>query len=246
MGFLYVALGLAGLLAVLAAMRWYANASASQVASGLRWAAIGGSGLVAAWLIATGRAAGLILQALPFVLIFWPALRRWWVRRQATRPSAAGQSSDVETAWLRMTLDHASGVMEGVVVAGPFKGRRLAELSPAQLFDLLAELRLRDADSAALLETYLDALHPDWRAAQTRSASGDGAGGGGDARAGGARSDGRMDRAEAARILGVAPDADREEVLRAWRDLMKRNHPDQGGSAYLAARINEAKETLLD
>jgi hypothetical protein len=179
------------------------------------------------------------------VLIFWPALRRWWVRRQATRPSAAGQSSDVETAWLRMTLDHASGVMEGVVVAGPFKGRRLAELSPAQLLDLLAELRLRDADSAALLETYLDALHPDWRAAQTRSASGGGAGGEGDARDGGARSDGRMDRAEAARILGVAPDADREEVLRAWRDLMKRNHPDQGGSAYLAARINEAKETLL-
>lgn len=93
-------------------------------------------------------------------------------------------------------------------------------------------------NSAALLESYLDALHPDWRQAQ-ESASG------ANAAAGVGGAGGRMDRDEAARILGVAADAPREEILRAWRELMKRNHPDQGGSAYLAARINEAKEILL-
>lgn len=244
MGLLYLVLGLAVLLALLAAMRWYGNAPASQVATGLRWVAIGGGGLAAAWLIATGRAAGVILQVLPFLLLLLPFLRRWWVRRQAANPTAPGQSSDVETAWLRMTLDHGSGAMDGLVLAGPYKGRRLMELTPAQLLDLLAELRLRDADSVALLETYLDALHPDWRAAQGGGGTADGgAAGGGQGETG--RADGRMDRAEAARILGVPPDAGREEILRAWRELMKRNHPDQGGSAYLAARINEAKDTLL-
>jgi hypothetical protein len=235
MGLFYLLIGVAVLLALLAAGRWYSRVPARHVATGLRWAAIGGGGLAALWLILTGRA----VQALYLVLPFLPFLRRWWQRHAAAAPPPAGQSSDVETAWLRMSLDHATGTMDGLVLAGAYKGRRLGELAPAELLALLAELRVSDGDSAALLESYLDALHPEWRR------SGGAAGDDGPAASPGGAAAGHMDRAEAARILGVAPDASRDEILRAWREQMKRNHPDQGGSAYLAARINEAKETLL-
>lgn len=234
MGLVYLLIGGAILLGILAAARWYSRMPARRVVAGLRWAAIGSGGLAALWLVATGR----MFQVLFLVLPFLPFLQRWWRRHVASAPPPPGQSSDVETAWLRMSLDHQSGAMDGLVLAGAQKGRRLAELAPAQLLDLLAELRVADPDSAALLESYLDALHPDWRQAQ-ESASG------ANAAAGAGGLGGRMDRDEAARILGVAADAPREEILRAWRELMKRNHPDQGGSAYLAARINEAKEILL-
>lgn len=54
-----------------------------------------------------------------------------------------------------------------------------------------------------------------------------------------------LSHAEAADLLGVAPDADRDTILSAYRRLMARNHPDAGGSAGLAARINAARDLLL-
>jgi hypothetical protein len=55
----------------------------------------------------------------------------------------------------------------------------------------------------------------------------------------------RMSRKEALAILGLEEGAKRDDVLGAYRALMKRIHPDVGGPAYLAAKINEAKEVLL-
>ncbi len=232
MALFYLALGVGLLLAGLAALRWLSRVPPRHVAAALRWLALGAAGLVAAWLLLTGRAAQVVFVLLPFL----PALRQWWNRRAAVAPPDPDARSGVETAWLRMTLDHASGAMDGLVLQGRFAGRRLGELSQAQLLELLAALRVADADSAALLESYLDALGLDWRAARPGEAPG--AGDGGPAAAG-------MSRAEAAMILGVPEDADREAILRAWREAMKRNHPDQGGSAYLAARINVARDVLL-
>jgi hypothetical protein len=68
--------------------------------------------------------------------------------------------------------------------------------------------------------------------------------------AAGAGEDGRgrdgMTREEAYRVLGLSPGATREQIVAEYRRLMKRVHPDQGGTTYLASRLNQAKDRLLE
>jgi DnaJ-domain-containing protein 1 len=61
----------------------------------------------------------------------------------------------------------------------------------------------------------------------------------------GTRGAGGMGLDEAYRVLDLKPGASRDEIHAAHRDLMKRNHPDQGGSTYIASKLNEAKDVLL-
>ena len=147
--------------------------------------------------------------------------------------SGAGQTSRVRSQLLEMILDHGSGQITGGFVSGPNAGRSLDEFDLPQLAAMIGGL---DAESAALLESYLDRRFPAWR----QHAQGDGAGG---QRRAAAR--GKMTDEEAYQILGLQPGAGRDEIARAHRSLMKKLHPDQGGSTYLAARVNEAKDTLL-
>ena len=145
---------------------------------------------------------------------------------------SAGQISRVRSAFLEMELDHDTGAMRGVILTGPRAGTQLEGLDVATLVGLLAEI---DEESRALLAAYLDRRDAGWREhAQADAAAG---------RGGAPR--GPMSQEEAYQILGLQPGAEAEEIIRAHRTLMKRIHPDQGGTNYLAARVNEAKDTLL-
>ena len=146
-----------------------------------------------------------------------------------------GTRSAVRSAFLDMTLDHDTGTMTGSVTAGAYTGRSLADLDETALKQLRREL-VADSESLTLLEAYLDRRMPGWRedfeadaAAGTR----------------GPADSGPMTDQEAYQILGLAPGASEAEIRAAHRRLMMRMHPDQGGSTFLAAKINEAKDRLL-
>ncbi len=144
----------------------------------------------------------------------------------------SGQTSRVRSAYLEMELDHDSGRMGGRVLAGRHQGAALEQLDIQSLVSLLAEI---DDESRALLMAYLDRRDSRWR--QHAHADAD------LGRA--AASGGKMSDQEAYQILGLEAGAGPDLIKRAHRTLMKKFHPDQGGTSYLAARINEAKEILL-
>ncbi|MDZ7825741.1 MAG: molecular chaperone DnaJ [Gammaproteobacteria bacterium] len=159
--------------------------------------------------------------------------------------SAAGPSggnrSRVETRLVRMVLDHDTGSLNGEVLEGPLAGRDLDDLGEADLFGLHRRGLEQDPDTARILETYLDRrFGPDWRArAGTRA----------DDESGHEHRDadrGQMPRSEALAVLGLEDDPDRDTIIRAHRRLMQQFHPDRGGSDYLAAQLNRAKDRLLD
>jgi hypothetical protein len=150
-------------------------------------------------------------------------------------PKSTGQRSTVRAAMLDMTLDHDTGAMDGTVTAGRFAGKALASLSKDDLMALRSEV-WSDPDSAALIEAYLDGRLPGWREHVHQDADAR------QRRTGGSQP---MTDEEAYKILGLEPGAGVDAVKAAHRALMKRMHPDQGGSTWLAAKINEAKDVLL-
>jgi hypothetical protein len=148
---------------------------------------------------------------------------------------ASPGSSRVETALVRMHLDHETGELDGEILEGPEAGRRLGELGDEELLDLLRSWRRLDHDSARLLETYLDRTRGDaWRAGTDTGAESM------------APAEGRLGRDEALAILGLGEDADRDAIVAAHRRLMQQFHPDRGGSDYLAALVNRARARLLE
>ncbi len=147
----------------------------------------------------------------------------------------SGQRSRVRTAMVEMELDHDTGVMTGTVLAGGYQGRRLNELNENELETFWRETA-QDEQSQKLIEAYLDRRLAGWREHFQPD---------GTERQGGSAGSGPMTDEEAYQILGLSPDAGDAEIRAAHRRLMMRVHPDQGGSGFLAAKINEAKDTLL-
>jgi hypothetical protein len=177
-----------------------------------------------------------LLQAIPAIQ---QVLRGLGIAMPVGGTSAApgaGGTSSIRTRYLEMSLDHASGRMDGRVLEGPYQGRLLSELDLERLLELLERCRAEDAQSAALLEAYLDRTQgDDWRASASSRGRSDGA----------VAADAPMNREEALAILGLGQGAGEEEIREAHRRLIQKLHPDRGGSDYLAAKINAAKGLLL-
>lgn len=215
------------LILMLVVLRMLANTSPKLLARRLR----SGGGIAALALggimVLTGRPGGGIpLIALGVGLLGWGTSLGG---RSSGRASAA---STVRTRFLEMRLDQATGAVSGTILAGTYAGRRIEQMSTPELQRLAAEV---DAESLALLEAYFDRRG----AGRTADAEADPDAGRH------ARSSGEMSQEEAYQVLGLQPSAGAEDVRRAHRALMMKLHPDQGGSTYLAARVNEAKEVLL-
>ncbi|HUS96404.1 MAG TPA: DnaJ domain-containing protein [Hyphomicrobiaceae bacterium] len=178
---------------------------------------------------------GLAMFAMPLAMLgLWLfsqriAPGRGW-GQQPQKPTV--QTSRVVTEFLEMELDLDSGAMQGQIRKGVFAGRDIEGMAPAELALLWQDCRFEDPQSAQLVEAYLDNIHPSWREDMTRAEAETGAGG-------------KLTVQEAREILGVSLDATASEIRQAHRELMKKFHPDRGGSAYLATKINEAKEILL-
>lgn len=227
-----VLIGLAALLLVLWALHILRTADPRKVAPALKKGA-GGAALIGGVLLS---ARGLIGLGIPLGiaglgLLGWlPGLPASFGDRWN---KSAGQVSRVRTAFVEMELSHDTGAMQGRILAGPYEGVTLDALNIPTLTRLLGDI---DEESRALLAAYLDRREPRWREnAQSGADAGQGSFSGG----------GPMTQEEAYQVLGLQPGASAEEIGRAHRSLMKKLHPDQGGSTYLAARVNQAKDVLL-
>lgn len=240
---IYFLLGLAALIIGLLLLRGFVRADTRRLARHVR--AVGG--VTALALAAVFVFQGFVSYALPLAMLgswlLWGRGGAPWANLPGGGGPAPGRTSRVATDHLEMELDHDSGAMRGRVLQGAFAGRELEALSPAELAQLWRDCRFADPQSAQLIEAYLEREHPSWRDDLERASGGRG----GTGQAGGppGAEPGRMSRAEAYRILGLAPGAGEDDIRRAHRELLKKMHPDRGGSDWLAAKINEAKDVLL-
>lgn len=228
-----IILGVVVLILLLWAGSAFSKADPKQAARLLRYIGGGAALIFSAFLLLRGEIGVAIpVGAVGLGLLGWISL---WPANLANRTQkSTGRVSRVRSAFLEMELDHDSGAMRGFVLAGRFEGKSLDTIDSPTLIGLLGEI---DGDSRQLLMAYLDRREPGWREHAQH-----------DAAAGGSRDaapSGKMTEQEAYQVLGLQPGATEQEIGRAHRSLMKKLHPDQGGSTYLAARVNQAKDVLL-
>jgi hypothetical protein len=230
----YFAVGFVVMVALVYGLRWAAQANPATLARTLRYSAIAAALIGVGLLLVIGRLGIFFLIA----GLLYPLWRGW--RRSRTAADIGGRqgrSSSIETVYLSVTLDHDSGTVDGRIKAGRFKDRRLADLTRNDLVDLLAEVRASDPEGVAVLEAYLDRIHgAGWRSGEAGEES---------RRSNGRATSSAMTREEALEVLGLTPEATELEIREAHHRLMMKVHPDHGGSSYLAARLNQARDRLL-
>jgi hypothetical protein len=238
----YVLAVIVGLALLVAAGNAFTKLNPGQLALVLRRSAatvlLGTSGFLAL--------RGFLPVAIPLFLL---GLGLLGIRPFAFQQRTPGQKSRVSTSLLAMELDHDSGNMDGRVLSGKFEGRELGTMELRELLDLREEALALNDQSGVLLDAFLDRRDSSWREAWAAS-HGTGQGDGANRSSNGSGRSGRngrtaMGREEALQVLGLSEGATDEEIRAAHRRMMKNYHPDHGGSDYLAAKINQAKDVLL-
>lgn len=231
-----ILLALLVLAAIALVVAWFLRANPSSMARAIRilMVIVGGIGVGGMLIFGLRFLPGLLPELMGLAGVVITALVARAVRN---RPSGGfstpgtGQRTEVHTTYLNAWIDHATGDVGGTVLAGRFAGRALDRLTDSELLELQVECA-SDADSLRVLEAYLDRrLGADWRNARHAPPPRN------------PRTD--MTREEALAVLGLAEGASVDDIRAAHRRLIQRMHPDVGGSADLAARINRAKDVLL-
>jgi hypothetical protein len=215
---------------------WFLRANPSGLARAVRIVMIvlGGSGVGGLLIFGIRFVPGLLPELLGLAGIVIAFLLARALRRAPSggfSSPGAGHRTEAHTEFLDAWIDHGTGDVGGTVLKGRFAGRTLDGLSDGELGDLHLDCAA-DAESMRVLEAYLDRrLGAEWRRKARQPPPAD--------------SHVDMSRAEALAVLGLAEGASEEEIKAAHRRLIQRMHPDAGGSADLAARINRAKDVLL-
>lgn len=230
----YLIAGLLSFLGLLLLGQALRDADPHKIAQGLRAGGAIGLGAIALFLMVTGRFVFAIPLGVLAVSLLRPGI--WGglgLSGGGTGQKTAGTGqSGVETATLRMVLDHRTGTLDGEILQGPWSGKWLSELDLSTALELRDWAIAHDPASVALVESYLDRTHSGWRGHNQGSSAGQQAGYG-------------MTRARALDILGLSDGATDAEIKAAHRKMMQQAHPDHGGSAEWAAELNSAKDCLL-
>ncbi|HEY1637097.1 MAG TPA: DnaJ domain-containing protein [Rhizomicrobium sp.] len=237
-------IGAFALVLILILLHGFTRADPRALAKAVRYAGAGALVLAAAFFLVRGIVPAAVLLGSMAYGVFtggrmWPGGWPYWHfphpgRGSGTQP---GQTTRVSTDWVDMELHHDTGEMRGRVLKGAFSGKSLQQLSDADALTFYAEAGAADPETARLLEAYLDRrLSGDWRTKANEKTS---------SSQQHSRSSSGMTRDEAHRVLGLSPGATEDEIRAAHRRLILNLHPDRGGTDYLAAKINEAKDVLL-
>ena len=138
--------------------------------------------------------------------------------------------SQFRTQFLVISMNFTTGSVEGEIISGDYNGKKLSELSQDELKQLSQQYKTVDKESYVLLQAYLirsgsnnDQAYQQYNPDNFNE----------------------LTETEAYEILGLPNTATKDEVVKAHKRLMQRMHPDRGGSDYLAAKINAAKDQLV-
>jgi hypothetical protein len=233
-----ILLGAVALVAIIFLLRAFVGADPKALVKALRYAGAIALALVAAFLVYTDRVGAAVFVGSAAWGLFtrghvWPGGWPHYPIGGRSR-SSPGQTTNVRTSWLEMELDHDSGDMRGTILKGTHAGERLDKITRDALVALYHQAGKEDPETGRLLEAYLDrTFGSDWRAAEQAEQSVP------------ERATTGMSRAEALKVLGLQEGASDDDIRAAHRRLMLQNHPDRGGTDYIAAKINEAKDVLL-
>lgn len=226
--FIRLLIALLVLVGLMAFLGWYGKASDEDRNRALKNLLIWGIAGALLLLVITGR--------IPWLFAIISAALPFWRKIMAARSLLGtfqrftGQSFNTRltTQWLRIQFDVVARKIDAEILQGQYTGQHLSQLDDAAVQTLLDECSA-DKQSVAAIHAYLRARHSGWGGTSSPASINT-----------------ELSRTQALEILGLEETASEDDIRKAHKRLMQKVHPDRGGSDYLAAQINAAKDYLLN